>query len=389
MSYLLDDMTNIFNTIILLGAIQGFILSVLLFISGKKQYANRLLGILIFLMALASLKVYLNAQEWFESNRIFQIISAFVPFFIIMPIGPLIYFYLRTFVEPGYRITTKQRAHFYPLILDLIPQLAAVFYILGLIVGFLKPSNQGFLANFIDTWNVYMDLPRWISVAVYISLSARLISLWSQQKMIQPAGHLKEAQVRSLKQFLRVFIFFQIIWLIYLIPYLIPAYSDKMLNVVGWYPIYLPMAILIYWLGFKGYLLSLKALNRRSTGISVSTALAAPIIEQTILSLKKAMEEDRLYLDPNLNLQLLSKKTGIASKTISTVLNQYQDKSFNEFINAYRVAEIKKRLLNPENKGITIAGLAYECGFNSQPTFQRAFKAIHGQTPKEFLLTNS
>ena len=28
---------------------------------------------------------------------------------------------------------------------------------------------------------------------------------------------------------------------------------------------------------------------------------------------------------------------------------------------------------------------AYECGFNSLPTFQRAFKSITGLTPKEFL----
>src|SRR6202021_1115188 len=114
-----------------------------------------------------------------------------------------------------------------------------------------------------------------------------------------------------LKQFIRVFIFFQILWLIFLIPYLIPAYADKLLNAVGWYPIYLPMAVLIYWLGLKGYLISLKALDRKNSGISVSSALAAPLIEQTISSLKKAMEEDQLYLDPNLNLQLLSKKTGI------------------------------------------------------------------------------
>jgi AraC-like DNA-binding protein len=39
----------------------------------------------------------------------------------------------------------------------------------------------------------------------------------------------------------------------------------------------------------------------------------------------------------------------------------------------------------PESRELTIAGLAYECGFNSLPTFQRAFKATAGMSPKEFL----
>jgi len=41
------------------------------------------------------------------------------------------------------------------------------------------------------------------------------------------------------------------------------------------------------------------------------------------------------------------------------------------------------------NSNLTIAGIAYDCGFNSQPTFHRAFKSITGITPKEYLQKNS
>ena len=97
------------------------------------------------------------------------------------------------------------------------------------------------------------------------------------------------------------------------------------------------------------------------------------------------MEQNKLYHDPALNLSALAKHTGVPPKTISAVLNQHLNKSFNEFINEYRIREIKERLLQPGNKNLTIAGLAYECGFNSQPTFQRAFKAFVGVSPKEFM----
>ena len=101
------------------------------------------------------------------------------------------------------------------------------------------------------------------------------------------------------------------------------------------------------------------------------------------------MEEEKLWMNPALNLSLLTKHTGIPSKTISAVLNQHLNKSFNEFINGYRIDAIKSRLLSAEDKNLTIAGLAYECGFNSQPTFQRAFKSIQGESPSEFLLKHS
>jgi len=36
---------------------------------------------------------------------------------------------------------------------------------------------------------------------------------------------------------------------------------------------------------------------------------------------------------------------------------------------------------------LTIAGIAFECGFNSQATFQRTFKELTGQSPSEFRKT--
>jgi AraC-like DNA-binding protein len=42
-------------------------------------------------------------------------------------------------------------------------------------------------------------------------------------------------------------------------------------------------------------------------------------------------------------------------------------------------------MLQPENKHITIAGIAFESGFNSVATFQRSFKSAENITPKQFL----
>ena len=98
---------------------------------------------------------------------------------------------------------------------------------------------------------------------------------------------------------------------------------------------------------------------------------------------------EKLYLDPGLNLMVLARHSGIPSKTISAVLNQHLHKSFNEFINEYRIEAVKERLSASSDQNLTIAGLAFECGFNSQPTFQRAFKSIQGESPSEYLSRKS
>ncbi|MEO6328513.1 MAG: helix-turn-helix domain-containing protein, partial [Ginsengibacter sp.] len=187
-----------------------------------------------------------------------------------------------------------------------------------------------------------------------------------------------------LQQFIRVFSVFQVLWFIFLIPYVIPKYSNKLLDAVDWYPIYIPLAIMIYWLGIKGYAVSQgDNITIKKPG-TVNSTLSAAIIQHTISSLKKVMDSEKLYLNPNLNLNMLAEHTAITQKIISAVLNQHLDKSFNEFINEYRVECFKQKILQPEMENFTIAGIALECGFNSLATFQRTFKQITGMSPSEF-----
>jgi AraC-like DNA-binding protein len=151
--------------------------------------------------------------------------------------------------------------------------------------------------------------------------------------------------------------------------------------------VYLPLVALIYGLGLKGYLhtrLHGKAElpARRPVG-TFSVAPAA--VETTVSALRQAMEADKLYLDPELNLDKVIKHTGIEQKTISHVLNQHLGQSFNAFVNAYRVAEVKHRLREPALAHLTLTGIAFACGFNSQATFQRTFKQATQMTPKAYL----
>ncbi|HSZ25188.1 MAG TPA: helix-turn-helix domain-containing protein, partial [Cytophagaceae bacterium] len=49
-----------------------------------------------------------------------------------------------------------------------------------------------------------------------------------------------------------------------------------------------------------------------------------------------------------------------------------------------RVEEFKQKLKDPANKRFSLEGLAFECGFGSKASFQRAFLKNMGITPSEY-----
>jgi AraC-like DNA-binding protein len=359
------QLKNFLDSLILLGAIQGFIISLLLYLKKEKLYANKMLAAILFLISLACLNLYLLNQNISNGSTIWTIISLIIPLVIIMPIGPLVYFYTESLYVPGFKLNRSHRVHFYGSIIDLFPSLVGLIFVLGAILQIIANNEFKVWGNFIYQYNVYADFPRWLSVTVYTALALR--------KWI--ANHKSDAQTWP-KQFLISFAIFQSIWLLHLIPYLIPALSDALLDWVGWYPVYIPLTVMVYWLGFNGYL--------KARPSATGKNLDAETIQKTLAALEKVVHQDRMFLNPELTLNDMAKATNIPQKTISAVLNQHAGKSFNEFINQYRIEEVKKRLLESQPH-LTITGIAFECGFNSQATFQRTFKQFTGLSPTEFI----
>lgn len=361
-----------FHILMLLGFLQGAIMSVLLFFSKKRSRPKRFLGTVILLIALACLNLYLFESPWFTNNPVLNLLGNLIPLVIIMPVGPLLYFYVRSSMEPSFRLSKKQRLHFLSVVIDVVPELTTMIYIGGVLSGLISSPPQAW-GRFIDHYNVYADIPRWGAVTVYLWLSARYLA---------GSGTENNAYRQWLRQFIRLFLVFQVIWFIYLVPYVIPSLTDKVLDTVDWYPVYIPLVILIYCLGLKGYLMA------PEEAPATRKAVAPPpreLVAETLPLLRKAMEQDHLYLEPDLNLALLSRHTGLPQKTISLVLNQHLQKSFNEFVNGYRVEAFKQKISQPGQDHMTILALALDAGFNSQATFQRAFRNNTGMSPREYM----
>jgi AraC-like DNA-binding protein len=100
--------------------------------------------------------------------------------------------------------------------------------------------------------------------------------------------------------------------------------------------------------------------------------------------LKTFMVEKKPFLDPNLNLPELANELNIPSHYVSQVINKNIGQNFFDFINRYRVEEVKAKIIDPEYQKYSVLGIAYEAGFNSKSAFNRVFKNITGQTPSSY-----
>ncbi|OZI06836.1 AraC family transcriptional regulator [Siphonobacter sp. BAB-5385] len=363
------------DLLVLLGSLQGFILAVVLVrLREGNRLANRLLAGLLGLMALASLGVSVPI-----THRWVGLLLDFFPFYNIMLLGPLLYFYVKAVLDPAFRLGKSEWRQLVPVVLDWGAKLIGWTFLAGLLVGAVSKEQGPAWGHWMNQYETYADLPRWISMTVYLLLSRQ----WLHRQAMNER-ETEPQNIRWLQGVVTLFLMFQGVWLLHLVPTLIPSMRSAALSQFGWYPLYIPIAVLIYYLGFKGYVQTL------SPAVSIarkpsSTTLAEETVQAVLHALTKAMAEDKLYLDPELTVQKVSQHTGQPAKSISFVLNQHQQKSFNLFVNEYRIEAFKQRLYQDPLQQLTLTGLAFECGYNSQATFQRTFKQMTGLTPRAYL----
>lgn len=96
------------------------------------------------------------------------------------------------------------------------------------------------------------------------------------------------------------------------------------------------------------------------------------------------MEEDELYLNPDLSLRSLSEYMNMTPNNLSKLLNEGLEQNFANYVNSYRLDYFKQRLEDESAHELTILALAYESGFNSKTVFNTFFKKKLGVTPKVY-----
>jgi ligand-binding sensor domain-containing protein/AraC-like DNA-binding protein len=112
-------------------------------------------------------------------------------------------------------------------------------------------------------------------------------------------------------------------------------------------------------------------------------------MDEACEALRALMEEEKVFLDPDLTLKKLAQRLTIHYNHLSRIINERYGESFNNYINRHRIEEAKKRLADPALADKSILEIMLETGFYSKSTFNTAFRKFTGSSPSDYRKNNT
>ncbi|WP_375775633.1 helix-turn-helix domain-containing protein [Bradyrhizobium sp. ma5] len=122
-------------------------------------------------------------------------------------------------------------------------------------------------------------------------------------------------------------------------------------------------------------------------GLTIPIAATEMSAEERQLAerLRRAMEQDRAYRDPDLSVDRLAEQLGVPEYRLRRTINQRLGyRNFTDFVNEHRLREAREALSDPAQSRVPVLTIALDAGWGSIGPFNRAFKGQTGQTPTEF-----
>jgi len=295
-----------------------------------------------------------------------------LPLQFSLALGPLLYFYVLKITRQEYKFRFKDWLHFTPLMLELGAHALEIR-------DSLKTGAATYDTQIFQQLSPVLHLLAFISVSIYLYVSHRLIGRFYNHLKFN-GGDRYRHELRWLHNILKGFALLWLLW----IPFTATDYFYyyNQLNVHAYYPLYLLLAVITIWMGAVAFL-------KQGAGmVAAAPSFLKPQLPTEIRQkgswLKKMMQANQYYLDMELSLASLAEKLDLSPHELSRIINTALKKSFNDFVNEYRVAEVIRRVQDPANDHITLLGIAYESGFNSKTSFNRIFKQMTGKNPVEY-----
>ena len=108
------------------------------------------------------------------------------------------------------------------------------------------------------------------------------------------------------------------------------------------------------------------------------------IIPELIEQIENLFDKDKIFMDPELTLDKISKLLNTNRSYLSETINQHYNKSFRTIINTYRINEARLLLVDEKFHHYSIEGIALTVGYKSISSFNSVFKKETGITPSYF-----
>lgn len=363
---------------------QGLIFAFLLLWRYRKEriVADALIALFLLIMVYHRTTYTIGFMGWYDTFK-----NTKINYFLIslnFAIGPLIYLYVRTILVAPFKLQKKDGWHFVPV---------AIFVLYRLVILLHDASQESWAIGYEGDWQrdfhlVYIEpIVRNLEYSfqlLYLAFTIQLF-LQYQQKIKQFFSNTYQLELNWLRIFLAVFTF---LFLYDSLTDMVDAFIVELHYRHKWW-VHLCFAIAIVYLGIKAYFTDLKTLHQLT--FDIIAAPPSPIkstqpddFAKEKEQIESYMQSTQAYLQTDLTLKDLAKGLKRSIHQVSEVINTGYGVNFNEFINRYRVEEVKRRLLDPEYAHLSILAIALDSGFNSKATFNRVFKQICGQSPSQY-----
>jgi AraC-like DNA-binding protein len=368
--------------IFFIAGFNAFFFLFLLFQKRNKALHDRILGFWLAYLGLYVGSYAIIPHELFSSFPLLS--SGFVS--LLMLHGPFLYFYLSALVFKNRRFKKVDFLHIAPFLLFNIYLLAAS-HIPSLAEGIsLEHGHSGVSPPLLFNFFLMLTV---LSGPVYFVLSLKLFKILDKN-ISENFSFYETIDLDWLRKLVGIF---GIIWSLLMVAAVIYHVLQLFTITFCTNGLFLSLSFFIILLGYFGLkqqeifmateqanfeFVPETAKKYASSGLKDSEAL--------LLSekLRRFMETEKPYLNPNLTLPQLASMIQTPSHYLSQVINEKFSLNFFDFINQYRIEEVKSRISDPQFKHLSLLGIAFECGFNSKSAFNRIFKKFTGTTPTSF-----
>ena len=400
---------SFYSSLLLIFFVHGLVYAVLLFRKGvKNESAPEKWLSLFLLLCISYITPWMVGFAGWYDNQPYRDILFYTPMQHLYFMGPVIFFYVQSLLNPSFKFGKKEWLHLLPGILYLI------FCVIVVVTDKLILKRYYFLASGADIdFDFWYQATGFLSMLIYFLLSLRYYNLY-KKLMVQVISYADVLLFKWIKNFLYAFLIMLLIRLLFYILSYFPFFQ-QMRYMGSWWE-YFSFAIIFYYIAITGYSNSIETkipfklslltyrpllLLQPSSTINTNFIEDAQVIEidttkigqQEDINLLEEwkskiillLQNERIYEDPELSLTQLAKQLKTNPSLLSKIVNQGFQLNFNDFINKYRVQAVTEKLKAGEQKTQTLLGIAYDCGFNSKATFNRAFKKATGVSPKEWL----
>lgn len=362
---------SLYTTPLQLGYFLALLFALLFWYRGwrEERLSDKLLGFVMFFLAM---EIQDYTFGFAGINYLWEKMDGF-PRYFTLAFAPTIYLYLKAQINRDFKFKLTDFKHYIPYF---------IYFLVNIIVFI---QGKAFVDKFrsleITYWLSWLEtIAEWASYIYYFYQSLKIYKEYRSWAETQ----FSDTEIISFV-WLRNFIYLIIAGEIFKLAWSIAdkALGDLPFEQDWWWNLF-TVAIICY-VGIKGYsqmqpnklIFNNKIVGNDITAEKENNIQAGQkdnLYEEMSLKIEKAMQIDKLFLEPELSLTEMALKLKTNTSVLSAAINTNFGKNFNDFVNEFRIKEFQNQLQNPDNKHYTKLAIAFDCGFNSKATFNRALK---------------